>query len=174
MKNDECIGKPMNNNYTIIGRNDETIYIHGRRLGFATSHRDTHDHLLAPGSTNTVCITDQETGQRIVCAAPGTRCSACRWFEVRLYAVAHEFDTVGGEIPRRGTYLVVTSGVSIVPGEIIMRRASWTDSPYEVVELLTQRRGERPFLPTPSARVLSQAAAWDNGIRDAYIDRAVV
>lgn len=170
--------------YVVRGRDNEIIGLHGTFLGFATSQRDTHD--------DTVEHVRHVNGEFY--ARAGERCSACRWFEVQIYGVHDELvlphdiitdydatdvdlDVDLGDCPtttRRGRYLVLTSGVSTVPDEVIMRRASWTDSPYEVVELLTQRRGTRPFLPTPSARVLAQAAAWDSGIRDAYVDRAVV
>lgn len=149
--------------YTIHGRDDEIINIQGRLLGFASSKRETHNH----------AVTYDTEGHLLDFAVQHERCSACRWFEVRLFDVEYELSN-DDVIDPRGNYLVVTFGCSIVPGEVTMRRASWTDSPYEVIELLTQRRGARPFLPTPSARVLSQAAAWDDGIRDAYVDRAVV
>lgn len=164
------------NDYIIVGRDDEIIGFNGTFLAFASSKRDMHDH--------NVQHVVYDNGQSY--APPRSRCSACRWFEVTIYRVNEEFILPEGAsvgiiddmsdyevIDRRGRYLVVTAGVSVVPNEVIMRRTSWTDSPYEVVELLTQRRGSRPFLPTPSARALSQAAAWDSGIQSAYIDRAV-
>jgi hypothetical protein len=64
------------------------------------------------------------------------------------------------------------------------RRAEFTDSPYEVVELLRvesqrdraarEQRGApdseaRRSMPTVSARALSQAAAYDSALRDAYV-----
>jgi hypothetical protein len=149
--------------YTIYGRDDEVIYLLGQQLGFATSHRDTHDHP----------VSYDDNKQLTSFAPPGDRCSACRWFEVRIFAVKCELTSNNEPIDRRARYLVLTSGMSQVPGEVEMRRASWTDSSYEVLELLTQRRGDRPMLPAPSARVLSQAAMWDVDIRNAYLDRVV-
>lgn len=155
---------PVADDYTIRGRDDEMIYLRGRLLGFASSHREVHDH----------AVTYDAEGRPLSFAAPRERCSACRWFEVRLFDVEHELSAGGEPVDRRARYLILTSGMSVVPGEVEMRRASWTDSGYEVVELLTQRRGERPFLPAPSARVLAQASAWNDDIRDAYVDRAVI
>lgn len=158
MNSDVSVGGPPTQDHVIEGRDSEIIFVRGRMLGFATSQRDVHEHLADY-------------------AAPGERCSACRWFEVRIYGVDYELTGDGDDyesIERRGRYLVLTSGVSVVPDEVIMRRAVWTDSPFEVVEVLTQRRGTTPYLPAPSARVLSQAAAWDDGLSDAYINRAVV
>lgn len=167
---------PVAVDYVIRGRDDEVIGFYGTALGFATSQRDLHDH----------DVTCDENGVPDNYAPPGERCSACRWFEVRIYSVQYELllpkdytvhDTTDTEdfeqIDRRGRYLVVTAGMSVVPGEITMRRASWTDSAYEVLELLTQRRSSTPFLPGPSARALAQAATWDSGINSAYIQRQV-
>lgn len=150
--------------YVISGRDGEVLSFDGRLLGYASSHRESHDH----------AVSHDDSGVLVTFAPPGERCSACRWFEVRIFEVENEVNDAERLVDRRGRYLVVTAGMSQVPGEVEMRRVSWTDSGYEVVEILTQRRGERPFLPAPSARVLSQAAAWDNGIRDAYVDRAVI
>jgi len=156
---------PVMRDYTQLpGRDGEQLSFCGRMLGYATSNRSNHDHHVSYDAG----------GELISFSPPGERCSACRWFEVRIFEIEHEYDDAGEPVDRRGRYLVLTSGMSIVPGEVEMRRASWTDSPYEVVEILTQRRDQRPFLPAPSARVLSQAANWDSGIRAAYIDRAVV
>lgn len=156
-------GPPLTD-HTIHGRDDEVIRLHGRMLGFATSRREVHAHSTSLDSE----------GRPLSFASPGQRCSACRWFEVRLFGVEHELADDLGPLDRRARYLVLTAGVSIVPGETTMRRASWTDSGYEIIELLTQRRDAQPFLPAPSARVLSQAAAWDDHVRAAYVDRAVV
>lgn len=122
---------------------------------------------------------------------PG-RCSHCRWFEARVLRVRHELTgtctcgagsdlhaaqlhtrTCGVEDPS-GRYLVLTYGRTRVPGETDKRRSVWTNSAFEVVEVLVQRdRGEKPFLPAASARVLAQAAQWDEDISDAFVNRAV-
>lgn len=108
------------------------------------------------------------------------RCSRCRWFEARVVRVDAELVTDSKDPalehaePPSGRYLVLTYGRTRVPGEADKRRATWTDSGFEVVELLVQRdRSEKPFLPAASARVLAQAAEHDDGIREAYVNRAV-
>jgi hypothetical protein len=74
-----------------------------------------------------------------------------------------------------GTYVVHTVGESVVPGETRLSRISPTPSAYEVIELLTVRRREQePFIAAQSSRALAQAAELDDGLRDAYINRAVV
>lgn len=86
-----------------------------------------------------------------------------RWYEVALYRLT------------KGDYLVYTCGGTRVPGETDRRRIVVTSSPYEVIELLTTRSkasGEL-FLPRPAQLTLAQAAALDDGIRDAYVNRAV-
>lgn len=109
---------------------------------------------------------------------PGGRCSACRWTSVDIYRAATRIDgqpfndepATSGPL---GKYLVVTSGQTIVPGEQTFVRCVWTNSPYEVFEVLTQRKNGRVSLPGPAARALSQAAEYDDGINDAYVNRAV-
>jgi len=168
-------GEPPTTDHRFEGRDGEVLHLRGRLLGYGTSHREEHSHPTRG------CDADADAGADVgdvTYAAPGERCSACRWFEVRVLAADEELTESGGAEPARARYLVLTYGRSLVPGEVDKRRAEWTDSPYEVLELLTQRRGgasgrsTRPFLPQTSARVLAQAAAWDAGLRDAYRGRA--
>lgn len=109
-------------------------------------------------------------------AAPGDRCSACRWFEVRIFEVESERagnDEKSSWEVADAKYLLLTYGLSDVPGEVAKRRAQRTNSPFTVLEALTQRRGGNAFLPATSARVLSEAAAVDTDIADVYVNRAV-
>lgn len=98
---------------------------------------------------------------------PSWKCSACRWIELTLIRTD------------RGTYVVHQLGRTIVPGEVDRVTLDETDSPDEVVEVLTVRRSptrggvNRVFLPQPSARVLAQSARRDLGLREAFRDRAV-
>lgn len=100
-------------------------------------------------------------------AAPGRRCSACRWIEITILRTTDD------------TYLVRQVGRTRVPGETTRDRLDETVSPYEVVELLTLRRRDRltnavaPVMPACSARALAQAAARDEAVLDAYENRAV-
>lgn len=107
-------------------------------------------------------------------AGKGVKCHACRWFEARLFRLGEEAD---------GDYLIYNVGRTIVPGET--QRYKWDNviSPYEVVEIFTTRRlntsaepGSSQWsvhLSIPAARVLSQAAAFDVGLKDAYVNRAI-
>jgi hypothetical protein len=108
-------------------------------------------------------------------AAPGERCGACRWTEVTIYRRTSRADD---PLPEHvDDYVVHTVGRSVVPGEIDLPKLVETSSPYEVVEALTVRRqGPRGevFMPPQHLRALSAAAQWDDGVRDAYINRAVV
>lgn len=137
---------------------DGTYTFVGMLLASATSEWATHGH-------------EQEFAGR------GERCSACRWTEIEIYRVPDNVlaaalvePYVGGPL---GKYLVVAKGCSVVPHERTFVRATWTSSPYEVLEILTQRRGERVTLPGPAARALSVAAEYDEGINEAYVNRAV-
>lgn len=103
-------------------------------------------------------------------APKGVKCSACRWLEVELY---RKFpDSANDDDGQGNTYVVVTRGPSIVPEERDYEKITFTESAYEVVEVLTVRktRGtQSTFLPPQHARALAQAAAHDDGLKDAYL-----
>lgn len=88
-----------------------------------------------------------------------------RWFEVDLYR---------GVINDEHVYVVHTQGKSRVVGDVTLARIALSQSAYEVVELLTVNHNGKLYLPRQSSRALSQAAQWDEGIRDAYVNRAVM
>lgn len=111
-------------------------------LGHETSHRATHY---------------KHTTEF---AAHGSRCSACRWFEVSLFRTSTN-------------YVIWSCGHTIVPGEQSRITIHETDNEFTVVEHLTVRKGSTVFLPQPSALVLAQASKYDDGIQDAYLNRAV-
>lgn len=154
----------------LVGRDGEPFDFVGTPLGAASSRRETHNHNLS----------------RDRFAPRGVRCAACRWHEVAIYRryATQEVDlTTDPAHPRiyalrepvAGDYVVHTVGESIVPGETRLSRVSATDSAFEVVELLTVRRpDEEPFITAQSSRALARAATLDDGLRDAYINRAVV
>lgn len=94
---------------------------------------------------------------------PGQRpCQACRWFEVQIIA------SDDGK-----WYLVAYDGRTTVPGETDRRTVVRTASPYTVIEVLTQQRDGASFIPKTSRIALSEAAARDQGIEQAWVDRAV-
>lgn len=127
-------------------------------LGFGSTERSRHQN-----------HPDSEFGR------PGTKCPACRWYESRLFKIhdGHEHH-----------YLVHHVGASNVPGEVDLCRYEETYSAHGVVELFTVRphpddtdaqgRQRTPFLTRPGAHVLAAAAAHDDEIDDAYINRNVV
>lgn len=128
------------------GRDDEPgdLAIRGRFIGLGSSEHRTHkDH---PG----------EYAER------GGRCGACRWFETRIFRLA---DGTG--------YLIYNVGVSLVPGESNFVSVERARTAHEVVERYTRRRDGEVYLTSPSARALSQAAGFDEAMRDAYVNRAV-
>lgn len=162
--------------HVLLGRDETEIEFCGILIGFASSYRDEHTH---------DAVDAQGTMQYV---ESGSRCSSCRWFEVRIFTVDTAYvddctcgDTVKpyneneshmstcGEVVPEGKYLVLTYGITIVPGESNKRRAVWTDSPYRIIEVLTQRNSSGSFLPATSAAVISEAARWDEGILDAYL-----
>ena len=128
----------------LVGRDGGTIKITAAALlGSDTSRRAEHNH--------------NEDYQR-----RGARCSACRWFSVYLY------------VTRDGEYVVHTVGDTVVPSEKRLSRVTRTGSPFAVIEALTVRRpNEEPYLTPQSQRALAEAAELDEGIREAYINRAV-
>lgn len=136
--------------YTITTEQQGTTTFNGTVLGSATSEDLQHNH-KGPYVSSTPA-----NGKR-------PSCSACRWFEVTLYD-----DEDADE------YVVHTVGRSILPDEIDYARVSRTTSAYEVVEILTVRQKGSVFIAAPSLRALAQAAAIDDDMRDAYVNRAVV
>lgn len=150
---------PQLRDHELAGRDDEVIRLRGRLLGFASSESDHHQHHDPDGYPR-----------------PGERCSACRWFECRIFEVQAVLSPDHQPAAPDGRYLVLTYGLSEVPGEVDKRRAVWVTSPHEIIELLTQRgRSDRQaFLPAASARALAQAAHWSPEVNEAYVNRAVV
>lgn len=132
----------------IAGEPDEQFVLNGRLLGFGTSQSDRHrGH---PGDD--------------YMPAGGGRCSACRWFEVRIIK-ASDVEDVGG------SYVIHTFGGSAVPGEDPRCRAHVTSSPFEVIAFLTVRHNGYTYIPHASMLALSQAAHWDTDIRQACFNR---
>lgn len=135
--------------YTISTEKQGSTTFEGDLLGSGTSHSADHSH---PGG---FISRTPVNGRR-------ASCSACRWFEVSLY-----WDVDAGQ------YVVHTIGRSIVPEEIDYARIARTHSPYEVLEFLTVRQPGNVFIASPSLHALAQAAHLDEGIRDAYVNRAI-
>lgn len=90
------------------------------------------------------------------------RCGQCRWYELRLFRVS------------RNDYVLYHVGRSQVPGEVDLCRHERAYSPQEVIERCVVRHPGRASLTRPSARALAQAAPFDDELRDAYENRAVV
>lgn len=132
------------------GEND-VLRFTGKFLGTASSQRPHHN----PES--------HRAGE--YAPTNGQKCGACRWFEPRL------FREVLQRPPKR--FLIHYAGVSIVPGETLRVWHQWVNGPHEVVEALTTRRMDAVYLTKPAARVLAQAAAQDDDLLDAYVNRAV-
>lgn len=122
---------------------DSVITFDGQLLGEASSHRSGHS--------------EHEPDF----APIGTRCSACRWFEVRIFRTDQD------------EYVVEITGQTLVEGERVRHRAEITTSAHWVVEMLTQREGDRRFIPLVSRRALAEAAARDLQIEHAYLNRVV-
>ena len=122
---------------------DTTISFDGQLLGEASSHRSGHSEHPVPY------------------APVGFRCSACRWFEVRIFKTDKE------------EYVVEITGQTLVEGERVRHRAELTSSAHWVIEMLTQREGDRRFIPLVSRRALAEAAARDLQIEHAYFNRVV-
>lgn len=151
--------------FKLVGREGDEFAFTGIRLGHETSYQDQHTHHPRRA------------------AAKREKCSACRWFEVSIYrryaTEGIDFETEPPTIfqidPEPGDYVVHTVGASNVPNEQRLSRIAVTESAFEIVELLTVRKiDEQPFITVQSSRALAQAAARDEDVRDAYINRAVV
>ena len=123
----------------------------GTLLGTTDSHQEEHfDHVTAH-------------------ARKGDRCYACRWSEYSIYLLdADDRKRIGGR------YLVTSYGMSVVPGETIFRRVNATDSPTEVIELLTTRKHmQKPAITGAAARLLARASDLDEDLQEAWDNRVV-
>ena len=95
----------------------------------------------------------------------GLKCNRCRWFELRIFY--NHVDSC---------YVLHFAGRTIVPGEIQRFRVDRAVSAYEVIEILSAKtshgrqpgNSEGPYLTAPALRALSQAAGFDDDIRDAF------
>jgi hypothetical protein len=134
--------------------------------------------------------TDNHWNHREEFAPRGSRCNACRWFELRIFRELDvdpndvSPDTDLTELYQRtnrndqlGQFVVYKAGMSIVDGEIPYCRYDLISSPHEVVEALTTRRltdsGPVAFITKPSAMALASAARYDEDLESAYVNRAV-
>lgn len=122
-----------------------TVEVNGKFLGVASSRRPNHDGHPAGRPQ-----------------PPGMRCSACRWFEPRIFLL------------NSGGYLVHFAGRSSVPGEVVRGRHEYVRTAHEVVEQLTTRRMDSspPRLTPPAARVLAMSAGHDDELEFSYVNRA--
>lgn len=100
-----------------------SLSVHARFLGYSTSHRADHNPRHA-GQPYAPTRRRGERGQM--------RCSACRWFESRIFR----------EVDGQRRYLIHLAGMSVVPGEATRASHEWVRSGYEVVEALITRRRE--------------------------------
>lgn len=129
-----------------------TLVFHGALIGMITTRRATH-----------VC--DFPDGH----ASTAVKCAGCRWFETRVFRLCDaDAARLGGV-----RYALHYVGRSIVPGEVDLPRHELARSGHEVVEAyIVRKRDQMPFITKPGARVLAQAASFDEDIEDAYVNRA--
>lgn len=143
---------PVNTTRYVLDVRGETVTFDGELVADVSSRRDEHGpHHPAD-----------------LYAAKRERCSACRWFEIRLYVVPD------GSRDGQPDYVAHTVGRSTVPGEHDLERIVRTSVALELVEQLTVRNGTNPYIPAPSARALAILADRDDAIFEAYTNRAVV
>lgn len=124
---------------------DGVLTLEARLLGVGSSRQEQHDP--HPGDV----------------VAHDARCGRCRWFETRIFRVAHN------------EYVLHHAGRTVVPGERQLVRHERAYSPYEVIEAYTIRREAEghSFVTRPARRALAQAVAFDTALRQAYKNRVV-
>lgn len=144
----EMVGKE--GTWTIVDEYGDSITVSGELLGLGSTQRPRHQG-HAPDTF----------------APPRTHCSTCRWTEIRIFGTNPE------DGKALGNYLVVKRGASIVPGEHDFIEWEWLLSGHEVLEKLTTRKGSDVFFTPTATRAASQAAEFDAGMRDAWLNRAV-
>lgn len=129
--------------WTLPGEEEEPLRLEGAFLGMSSSRRS--GHLRHAGDF----------------ASRGERCSACRWFEPRIFR----------EVSGRERFLLHQTGVSRVPGESDRVRIRWMLTAAEVVEALVTRGTSGTFLTEPARLVLAQAAEFDEELHAARRER---
>lgn len=144
--------RPVADGESIFSDELPTISFAGVLLAVSTTRRPVH-----------TCDPEVEITPRSV------RCSACRWFETRIFRlVDHDAQVLQGM-----RYALHYVGRSIVPGEVDLPRYELVSGGHGVVEAyIVRKEGQAPFITKPGARVLAQAAQSDPDIEDAYINRA--
>ena len=135
-------------------------------IGFSSSEKQNHNHPVSDAHHREHVSGGRQVGK----SAAMIRCGACRWQETRIFLLDEKDHVYHG-----GKFAVHTLGVSILPGERVRARLEFVNTGFEVVELLTVRKGEHaaPYIPGASARALAMAAAHDRDLKDAYVNRAV-
>jgi hypothetical protein len=129
----------------------------GTFLGVGTSRREHHRH------------------DRNAAPTPGEPCSACRWYELRLFLVRDCAElTLNRNVP---TYVLHHTGASDLPNERDFYRYESVDGAFALVEKLTvrnarNRRIDEPFLTKPGAEALAVASSLDADVREAFVNRA--
>lgn len=122
-----------------------------RVLGFGSSYADSKHTGHMPGTP----------------PVKGESCSACRWADVAILAVA-------GPAPAGAVmYLVALMGKSVVSGEEDRIRTVWTEDPMEVLKSMVVgnrkdglgRFGANTKFPYTNGRAFREAAKVDEGIR---------
>jgi len=135
------------------------ITFKGKLLGETTSFQDRHMH----------------EGRRF--ADRGQRCYGCRWSEYKIFIVT-ELDQrtrVAYGTDYDGRYLVCSFGQTVVPHEDVYRRVDATNSPAEVVELLTTRKyGHKPNITAAAARLMARVSDIDRDLQEAWDNRVVL
>lgn len=150
MRIDDRIGE--SSTWTLPVTDSEPITVKGLYLGMSSSHSNRHRAEAHAGG--------------VQWATPGERCSACRWAEFRIFRELDDEET---------PYLLHKTGASAVPGETPRHKFEEMLSARGLIETMTMRRPDRPpFLPIPAGRVLSQATAFDEVLREAWDSRLVV
>lgn len=123
-------------------RGDEEVS--GHVLGQASSRRLRHTHAGRWPDT-------------------GTRCSACRWTKITIL-----YDDDASQERR---YIVVSEGMSVLPGERTLGKVERTSSPLWVIECLHRRNREKQtYLSLVARSAILNAAEQDGPLRE-EVDR---
>jgi hypothetical protein len=154
-----------------------TLEFDGFEIGSATSQSATHNMKAHAGQST---------------AAPGQRCSACRWMNVFIYETV-DISSVPGYMTThlgkpmgniladrrnpdaRGRYVYFAVGMSNIQGECKRSTVCFAQGPTELVQCMTLIRNGKSYVPYPAARALAQAVdrTDDAGLRSAYLSRPV-
>ncbi len=161
--------KPETKTYELTHR-DQPHPLRAQLLGATSSQKTKHNH--EPGNPPVKDTTATHPATPATSSTNTKPCAACFWTEIKIFRIPEDDPQHNPHHRQRGKYVVYQVGSSSIPGKDTYTRLIFTDSFHEVIELLVTRHSHQPpTLTATAARALAQAAAYDDDLDHAWINR---